>query len=223
MRERLQFARDAITWNRERLYRQIFTDEVWAMGGAHTVSYVTVKTDNTDRHNIDNVTWKYSKAPAWMFWGSIVDGRKGPAIFWDKEWGKMKSSTYDIHILSMIEEFMHENLEKGYIFMQDNAPCHRSRETQQNLQIRNITSIHWPRYSPDLNLIEHVWNWMKTWIQDHYWQACYDVAKVPLQELQRIILEAWNAVPESYIEHLLESWWRRCQAVIDTEGGPTKY
>jgi transposase len=24
--------------------------------------------------------------------------------------------------------------------------------------------IDWLAYSPDLNLIEHVWNWMKNWI-----------------------------------------------------------
>ena len=41
---------------------------------------------------------------------------------------------------------------------------------------------------------------MKNWIQDHYWQAWYNVAKVPLQELRRIILAAWEAVPDSYIQ-----------------------
>jgi hypothetical protein len=64
---------------------------------------------------------------------------------------------------------------------------------------------------------------MKDWIQDHYWQARYDVAKVPLQELRRIILEAWDAVPDDYIQSLYNSWWDRCQAVIDANGGPTKY
>jgi transposase len=107
--------------------------------------------------------------------------------------------------------------------MQDNASCHRSKETQWNLQWRQIPSIKWPQYSPDLNLIEHVWNWIKNYIQEQYWQARYDVAKVPLEQLKAIIWEAWNAVPDSFIETLFSSWWRRCQAVIDTKGGPTKY
>jgi len=64
---------------------------------------------------------------------------------------------------------------------------------------------------------------MKTWIQDHYWQARYNVAKIPLLELRRIILEAWDAVPEDYIRALYDSWWRHCQAIIDANGGPTKY
>lgn len=39
---RKAFAEEAITWSRERVQRQIFSDEVWAMGGAHTTSFVTV-------------------------------------------------------------------------------------------------------------------------------------------------------------------------------------
>ena len=62
--ERLQFAREAIHWTRERLCAQIFTDEVWAMGGAHTTSYVTVKKDRSDRYNAGKITHKYSKCPA---------------------------------------------------------------------------------------------------------------------------------------------------------------
>jgi hypothetical protein len=32
-----------------------------------------------------------------------------------------------------------------------------------------------------------------------------------------------EAVPDSYIQSLYDSWWRRRQAVIDANGGPTKY
>jgi hypothetical protein len=37
MRERLEFAQQAINWARERLYLQILSDEVWAKGGAHSL------------------------------------------------------------------------------------------------------------------------------------------------------------------------------------------
>lgn len=45
--------------------------------------------------------------------------------------------------------------------------------------------------------------------------------KVRLQELRRIIQEAWEAVLEDHIQALCDSCWR-CQAVIDAHGGPTK-
>jgi hypothetical protein len=55
------------------------------MGGAHTESWVTVKEDGSDRYWPENLQHKYSKAPAWMFHGTIVDGKKGPTVFWEKE------------------------------------------------------------------------------------------------------------------------------------------
>ncbi|PMD43874.1 hypothetical protein L207DRAFT_508660 [Hyaloscypha variabilis F] len=45
MRQRVEFAREGLTWTRERLFLQCFSDEVWAYGGAFTQSYVTVLID----------------------------------------------------------------------------------------------------------------------------------------------------------------------------------
>jgi hypothetical protein len=41
--------------------------------------------------------------------------------------------------------------------------------------------------------------------------------------LRRIILAVWEAVLDSFIESLFDLWWDRCQAVIDANGGPTRY
>jgi len=191
------------------------------MGGAHTLSFVTVKEDYSDRYQPDNLQHKYSKLPAWMFWGTIVQGTKGPFIFFEKEWGNVNSEVYNTHVLSLVEEYCTQS--PGSIFMQDNAPAHRSIETRMNLLERRIRWIPWPPYSPDLNLIEHVWNWMKNWIQEHYWRARYNPSKLSLAQLREIIIAAWNAVPDSYIRSLYNSWRARCQAVIDANGGPTQY
>jgi len=158
-----------------------------------------------------------------MFHGTIINGKKGPATFWEKNWSNINSEKYNAIILNNIQAFLQANEGRGYIWMQDNAPSHRSRYTKASLQRRGIPYIRWPRYSPDLNLIEHVWNWMKNYIQQHYYVTYYDCTRIPLERLRAIIWEAWEAVPDSFIENLLNSWWRRCQAVIDAKGGPTKY
>jgi hypothetical protein len=109
MRKRLDFAQDAINWSQERLYSQIFSDEVWAMGGAHTLSFVTVREDNSDRLQPENLQRKYSKLPAWMFWGTIVRGTKGPFVFFEKEWGNVNSEVYNTRVLSLVEGYCTRN------------------------------------------------------------------------------------------------------------------
>ena len=221
MRQRVAFAEQAKTWDRRRLALLLFSDEVWAKGGAHTIEWITMREDGSERYKPECVQHKYSKQKAWMFWGSIIGGKKGPFCFWEKEWGNMTSLGYREHILPLVESYIESY--PGVFFQQDGAACHRAIETREWLLDHHICWIAWPPYSPDLNLIEHVWKWMKDWIQRNYWQARYNAAKLSLSELRRIILAAWEAVPDSFIESLLDSWWDRCQAVIDANGGPTKY
>jgi len=134
----------------------MFSDEVWATGSAYITSYVTVKEDGSDRYQAENLQHKYLKKPAWRFHGIIINGRKDPARFWKKDWGNNNSATYNEYILSYIDQFFQEYTGAGYIFMQDNAPAHRSARTRLNLATRRIPYVKFPPYSPDLNLTEHV-------------------------------------------------------------------
>jgi hypothetical protein len=85
MQERVAFAREGLTWTKERVLQQIFYDEVWATSGAHTIEYVTCKKDGSDRYDLDTTQYKYSKKPAWMFCGTVVGGKKGPTVFWERD------------------------------------------------------------------------------------------------------------------------------------------
>lgn len=137
----------------------------------------------------------------------------------------MNSRKYNDVILSQIQAWFEAERASGFrpVWQQDRASPHRSFETTDNIYRRDIPTINWPPYSPDLNIIEHVWSWMKRYIQEHYFIVHYDARSVSLDRLRDIIWEAWNAVPDSYIETLFESWWDRYKAVVDALGGPTKY
>jgi hypothetical protein len=172
MAYRVRFAEEGLTWSEARLKQQVFSDEVWAYGGAFTQSFVTVLVKgiqediHQDRYAPGCVQHKYSKRPAWMFHGTICNGKKGPAVFWEKEWGSMDSKKYNEVILARIQEWFEWERARGnrLVWQQDGASCHRSFETTDNLYRRNLPTIDWPPYSPDLNLIEHVWAWMKRYI-----------------------------------------------------------
>ena len=114
----------------------MFSDEVWAIGGAYTLLFVTVKEDNSDRLQPENLQHKYSKCPAWMFWGTLVRGIKGPCVFIEKEWGNISAEVYNTYVLSLVEEYCTQNPDCWFI--QDNIPAHRSTETRIYLLERRI-------------------------------------------------------------------------------------
>ena len=69
-----------------------------------------------------------------------------------------------------------------------------------------------------------MWAKMKQWINDNYShlkemgesQAAYD-------ELAQVIVEAWEAIPQDYIDGLIKSMDNRVNAVLAAKGWHTKY
>jgi DDE superfamily endonuclease len=216
---RLSWAFAHVHWTSEQSKRLFWTDETWTNGGRHTKTWVTRRRHETFEPSC--IVERHQRRAGWMFWGSFHGATKGPCVVWEKDWGSITSATYQEYVVPLIHDRIHSYLQETgqeLILIQDNTPSHNARATREELRRRGISYETWPPFSPDLNAIESVWNWMKQWIQDRY-----DDSLVDSQPIRGALQEAWDVLPETYLQELLDSMPARCQAVINAEGRHTQY
>ncbi|GFW57611.1 hypothetical protein TNCV_2925301 [Trichonephila clavipes] len=101
--------------------------------------------------------------------------------------------------------------------MDDNATIYRARSVQNWLVEHQSDFQHlpWSPPSPNLNLIENVWDTGKTHIRQH--------SSLPtnLQDLKSCIANAWYSSEALHKHVYLTS--KPIRAVIRAKGGPIKY
>ncbi|KZL88190.1 beta- -glucosidase, partial [Colletotrichum incanum] len=219
--KRLAWALAHINWTPWDWIRILWTDETWVLGGNHRKVYVTRRAD--EELDPTCIIQRPRKRPGWMFWGSFAGNRKGPGIVWDMDrWGTISAASYQEHIVPSISDFICQYQQETGIrlaLMQDGASSHTAFSTLQNLDARGIEVIDFPPYSPDLNPIEPCWNWIKDYIQINYGH----IQQPPHRILYGWVKEAWDALPDEFCARQLLSMRDRCQAVIDANGGHTRF
>ncbi len=120
--------------------------------------------------------------------------------------------TLEYHLLPSIETLFGD---EECIFQQDLAPAHSSKATKKWLTDNNIQVLDWPANSPDLNVIEAIWDTMKRRMRN----------KKPTtsEQLKQVIMESWDSITALDIDKLVSSMPRRVAATIRAKGDVTKY
>ena len=103
-----------------------------------------------------------------MFWGCFSGTTKGLCVFWEKDWGRINMGTYIKHIIPMLDDWLQQHPELQ--FMQDGAPGYKGGKIQTEIKRYKISKIFWPLYLLDLNLIKKIWDWIKDYIDNNFFE-----------------------------------------------------
>ena len=101
--------------------------------------------------------------------------------------------------------------QRGAVMLQqDNARPHVARVVTDFLRQQNVNTLPWSAVSPDLSPIEHLWDEMERRLPN---------LPLTLNQLGHDLVQVWNNIPQGYLNHLVSSMRRRCQACVHAHGG----
>ncbi|GFU89875.1 transposable element Tc1 transposase [Trichonephila clavipes] len=104
-----------------------------------------------------------------------------------------------------------------FVFMDDNATCHRTLAVQDCLDSEGIQCLVWPTRSPDLNPIENVWDALGRQV------AGRNYPPTNKNTLIRVLTEEWINCLNSCWIMLCKSIVRREECCITLDGGHIPY
>ena len=103
----------------------------------------------------------------------------------------------------------------------DGAKWHYGAENKKLREEVGYLQLPWPPNSPDLNLIENVWMLLKRRLRKRF--SRIEQKPHSEAELFQAAQEEWAEIPQDVIDNLIDSMPERLQAVLDADGGHTKW
>lgn len=148
-----------------------------------------------------------------MVWAGVSLHHKTNIVFIN---GNLNAARYQHDVLQTEVVPMFRN-NRGLRLLQDGAPAHTARATRFFLNANHINVMDIPPKSPDLNIIENLWDELNRRVRR--------TGAVPqtIAQLRAKIGQEWANLPQNYVRRYVPSMRRRCQAVIRSQGGHTRY
>ncbi|GFW03783.1 transposable element Tcb2 transposase [Trichonephila clavipes] len=150
-----------------------------------------------------------------LVWGGIMLGSRTDLHIFDA--GSVNGIRYCNEILLPNVRLFSGAMRLQFHFMDDNAPCHRTVAAEQLLESEDIERMDCLARSPDLNHIEHLWDFRGRHL------AARTLPTVTIRELRLALQDKWAAMPQHLIDTLILSMGRRCETCLAVRGDHIPY
>ncbi|GFY05871.1 transposable element Tcb2 transposase [Trichonephila clavipes] len=131
--------------------------------------------------------------------------------------GTMTGQRYIDEVLLLHVRLFRGAVGDKFVFMDDNATCHRTLAVQDCLDSEGIQRLVWPARSPDLNPIENVWNALERQVDGRNYPPTNK------NTLIRALTEEWDKLPQQLLDNVVQSMVRRVECCITLHGGHIPY
>lgn len=101
------------------------------------------------------------------------------------------------HFRGFIQQHLLPVLKPGDLVIWDNARIHEAADLVEQIEALGASVKPLPRYSPELNPIEHLWSKLKHWIK----KACADTAEALVEAVESATLRVCASDAEGWFAH----------------------
>ncbi|GFU90627.1 transposable element Tcb2 transposase [Trichonephila clavipes] len=211
---RLQWCREHHNWTEQDWACVLFSDEnrfslssdcgrqlIWRESGT---AYRPENIQEKDRYPTCSI----------MVWaGIMINGRTRLHVVAN---GTMTGQRYIDEVLLPHVRLFRGAVGDKFVFMDDNATCHGTLAVQDCIDSEGIQRLVWSVRSPDLNLIENVWDALGRQV------AGRNYPPTNKNTLIRALTEEWDKLPQQLLDNV-QSMVRRVECCITLHGGHIPY
>ncbi|GFV39253.1 transposable element Tcb2 transposase [Trichonephila clavipes] len=214
-RRRSLWCREPQNWRDNEWGRVLFTDESRFSLSSDSHCILIWREQGSRNHPSNIIERDRYGGRGVLVWGGIMLGSRTDLHIFDA--GSVNGTRYCNEILLPYVRLFRGAMGLQFLFMDDNAPCHRTVAAEQLLESEDIERMDWPARSPDLNPIEHVWDFLGRRL------AARTLPPVTIRELRLALQDEWAAMPQQLIDTLILSMGRRCETCLAVRGDHIPY
>ncbi|GFX21801.1 transposable element Tcb2 transposase [Trichonephila clavipes] len=214
-RRRSLWCREHRNWRDNEWGRVLFTDESRFSLSSDSHRILIWRERGSRNHPSNIIERDRYGGRGVLVWGGIMLCSRTDLHILDA--GSVNGTRYCNEILLPYVRLFRGAMGLQFLFMDDNAPCHRTVAAEQLLESEDIERMDWPARSPDLNPIEHVWDFLGRRL------AARTLPPVTIRELRLALQDKWAAMPQHVIDTLILSMGRRCETCLAVRGGHIPY